>query len=148
MAERILPIEEEPGENPNLVGTVDDDETLVGVAGEEEEEGEDLSDLFEVPKQGVEKEDISDVFEVGEEDIMGEEEPEEGIEDLFEVGEEKEETEDDEAKLEEEGEQEAPHWSDEDIKRYEKIQKQQQAKKPVYQRTTKRYIPPQIGRIE
>ena len=95
----------------------------------EEDEIEDISDLFEVPKQGVEKEDISDVFE------------EEGIEDLFEVGE------NDAEKLEEE--EEAPHWSDEDIKRYERIQKKQQVQKPVYRRTLKRYTPPaQIGGVE
>jgi len=133
MVERILPIEEEPEENPNLVGVPGDSENLVGVAGEEEEEGEDLSDLFEAPKQGYEKEDISDIFEVSEEDIMGEDEGEEGIEDLFEAGGE---------------EPEAPHWSDEDIRRYEQIQKKQQAKKPTYRRTAKRYTPPVIGGVE
>jgi len=129
--ERIIPSEDSE-ENPNLVGVPDDSENLVGVAKEEEEEGEDLSDLFEAPKQGYEKEDISDIFEVSEEDIMGEDEGEEGIEDLFEAGEEPE----------------APHWSDEDIKRYEQIQKKQQARKPTYRRTAKRYTPPQIGGVE
>jgi len=176
--ERILPLEEKPEEEPELVGLPDDREELVGVSDEEtvtsqvrgdklrrvggvivrqapkviegvskvmpeteEDEIEDISDLFEVPKQGIEKEDLSDIFEVGEEDIMGEDEEEEGIEDLFEVGE------NDAEKLEEE--EEAPHWSDEDIKRYERIQKKQQVQKPVYRRTLKRYTPPaQIGGVE
>ena len=114
----------------------------------DEDEEEDLSDLFEVPKSSIEKEDMSDLFEVSEEDVLGEEEEEESIEDLFEGNEEKEESEvaeDDGEKIKEE---ETPHWSDEDIRRYEELQRQQLARKPTYKRTAKRYTPPdQIGGI-
>lgn len=101
---------------------------------EEEEEEEDISDLFEIPKQGYEKEDISDLTDfteedeeelvgVSEEDVMGEEEKTE-------------------EEPEEEPEAEKPHWSDEDIKRYEESQRPQVVRKPLYRRTTKPVTPP------
>ena len=98
------------------------------------EEEEDLSDMFEVPKQGYEREDVSDLFEVSEEDAMGEDEE---AEDLFEVSEEAEEPE-----AESEPVKVEPHWSDEDIKRYEKSQRPQVVRKPIIRRTTKPYTPP------
>jgi len=123
--ERINPLEEEPEIVPEP---------------KEEEEGEDLSDMFEVPDTGYEKEKIpflglteedeEELIGVSEEDIMGEEE----------------EAEDDEEKLKEEEKPEEPHWSDEDIRRHEELQRQQLARKPTYKRTAKRYTPPdQIG---
>ncbi len=53
---------------------------------EEERAGEDMSDLFDMPK----KDDLSDMFEVTEEDIQGavdegEDESEANLDDLFEV---------------------------------------------------------------
>jgi len=176
MVERILPIEEEPKEEPVLVG-LPEDTVMTGVAGDETvtsqrererlkrvreylarqrpgevaegvmkgvanvlpepEDEEDLADLFEVEKQGIEKEDLSDIFEVTDEDVMGEDEEEEDISDvLASEGEEPEEE-----KTEE------PHWSDEDIERYRQSQRPQPARKPVFKRTAKRYIPPagQLG---
>jgi len=109
MVERILPIEEEP--------------QFIPKPKPEEEEGDDLSDLFEVPKQGYEKEDISDLFEVTEEDVMG-------------VDEEAEE---------EEEQPEEPSWADEDIKRYQQSLIPQPTRKPLFKRTAKRYIIPQPG---
>ena len=121
--ERILPVEEE--------------EEPVVKPKPEEDEIEDLSDMFEVPKSVYKKEDMSDLFEVSEEDIMGEEEEEEGIADLFEAGAEKEEAE------EKPGE---PHWADEDIRRYEQSLRPPKARKILYRRTAKPYTPPdQIG---
>jgi len=112
--ERILPVGEEP--RPMLTPEPE----------AEEEEGEDLSDMFEAPSnQRYEREDLSDLFEVTEEDIMGEEE-----------------IEDDEASLEEKPE---AHWADEDIRRYQQSLRPQPLSKPFYRRTAKRYIPPQPG---
>lgn len=106
-----------------------------------EDEVEDLSDMFEVPKQGMEKEDLSDLVTitdeeedelvgVSEEDVLGEDEEPEPEPVL-------------------ESEEEEPHWSDEDIKRYRESQRSQVARNPVIRRTTKPYTPPgQIGGVK
>lgn len=123
--ERINPPEEEPLPAPEPV--------------KDEEEQEDLSDLFEVPRSSFEKEDMSDLIEVSEEDVMGEDE--ENV-----LGEDEEAEEESKEELEPEPEPEPvkvePHWSDGDLKRFEESKRPRIVRKPVIRRTTKPYTPP------
>ena len=97
----------------------------------DEDEEEDLSDLFEVHHRAYEEADISDLVDFTDADREA----------LLGMGKEEESEEKPEV-------EEKPHWSDEDIRRYEELQRQQLARKPTYKRTAKRYTPPdQMGGI-